>query len=62
MQKLISGKDSHPRVERIKIENGDLLRPIQKRYNLENPKELFLDLIFQKRSGRTASVPKRYKY
>lgn len=29
MQKLISGKDGHPRVPRIKSEKGELLRSVQ---------------------------------
>ncbi|GFV20600.1 hypothetical protein TNCV_776451 [Trichonephila clavipes] len=55
---LIPGKDGHVRVARVKTETGELVRPVQRLYNLELqepeitlPKDL-TDSVIRTRRGR----------
>ncbi|GFS51852.1 integrase catalytic domain-containing protein [Trichonephila inaurata madagascariensis] len=65
---LIPGKDGHIRVARVKTETGDLVRPVQRLYNLELqepeinlPKDL-TDSVIRTRRGRKVTTPKRLTY
>ncbi|GFX42342.1 integrase catalytic domain-containing protein [Trichonephila clavipes] len=65
---LIPGKDGHVRVARVKTETGELVRPVQKLYNLELqepkinlPKDL-TDSVIRTRRGRKVISPKRLTY
>ncbi|GFT02999.1 integrase catalytic domain-containing protein [Trichonephila clavipes] len=60
---LIPGKDGHVRVARVKTETGELVRPVQRLYNLELqepeitlPKDL-TDSIIRTRTGRKDIMP-----
>ncbi|GFX02186.1 DUF5641 domain-containing protein [Trichonephila clavipes] len=62
---LIPGKDGHVRVARVKTETGELVRPVQRLYNLELqepeinlPKDL-TDSVIRTRRGRKVISPKR---
>ncbi|GFV57549.1 integrase catalytic domain-containing protein [Trichonephila clavipes] len=62
---LISGKDGHVRVARVKTETGELVRPVKRLYNLELqepdiklPKDL-TDSVIRTRRGRKVISPKR---
>lgn len=61
VRELISGKSGHSSFVKIKTEDSELLRPIQKNYNLDIPKELSLDPLLRTRNVRTVTVPKLYK-
>ncbi|GFU96805.1 integrase catalytic domain-containing protein [Trichonephila clavipes] len=61
---LIPGKDGHVRVARVKTETGELVRPVQRLYNLELqepeitlPKDL-TDSVIRTRRGRKVISPK----
>ncbi|GFY33696.1 integrase catalytic domain-containing protein [Trichonephila clavipes] len=65
---LIPGKDGHVRVARVKTETGELVRPVQRLYNLELqepetklPKDL-TDSVIRTRRGRKVISPKRLTY
>ncbi|GFY64435.1 integrase catalytic domain-containing protein [Trichonephila inaurata madagascariensis] len=65
---LIPGKDGHIRVARVKTETGELVRPVQRLYNLELqepeinlPKDL-TDSVIRTRRGRKVTSPKRLTY
>ncbi|GFY73619.1 integrase catalytic domain-containing protein [Trichonephila inaurata madagascariensis] len=65
---LIPGKDGHIRVARVKTETGELVRPVQRLYNLELqepeislPKDL-TDSVIRTRRGRKVTTPKRLTY
>ncbi|GFY45245.1 integrase catalytic domain-containing protein [Trichonephila inaurata madagascariensis] len=65
---LIPGKDGHIRVARVKTETGELVRPVQRLYNLELqepeinlPKNL-TDSVIRTRRGRKVTTPKRLTY
>ncbi|GFY50271.1 hypothetical protein TNIN_112411 [Trichonephila inaurata madagascariensis] len=65
---LIPGKDGHIRVARVKTETGELVRPVQRLYNLELqepeinlPKDL-TDSAIRTRRGRKVTTPKRLTY
>ncbi|GFW63984.1 integrase catalytic domain-containing protein [Trichonephila clavipes] len=65
---LIPGKDGHVRVARVKTEPGELVRPVQRLYNLELqepeinlPKDL-TDSVIRTRRGRKVISPKRLTY
>ncbi|GFT72143.1 hypothetical protein TNCV_2272401 [Trichonephila clavipes] len=65
---LIPGKDGHVRVARVKTEKGELVRPVQRLYNLELqepeinlPKDL-TDSVIRTRRGRKVTTPKRLTY
>ncbi|GFW76966.1 integrase catalytic domain-containing protein [Trichonephila clavipes] len=65
---LIPGKDGHVRVARVKTETGELVRPVQRLYNLELqepeitlPKNL-TDSVIRTRRGRKVISPKRLTY
>ncbi|GFU92578.1 integrase catalytic domain-containing protein [Trichonephila clavipes] len=65
---LIPGKDGHVRVARVKTETGELVRPVQRLYNLEQqepeitlPKDL-TDSVIRTRRGRKVISPKRLTY
>ncbi|GFV67533.1 integrase catalytic domain-containing protein [Trichonephila clavipes] len=65
---LIPGKDGHVRVVRVKTETGELVRPVQRLYNLELqepeinlPKHL-TDSVIRTRTGRKVISPKRLTY
>ncbi|GFY66485.1 hypothetical protein TNIN_108921 [Trichonephila inaurata madagascariensis] len=65
---LIPGKDGHVRVARVRTESGELVRPVQRLYNLELqepeinlPKEQ-TDSVIRTRRGRKVISPKRLKY
>ncbi|GFS56475.1 integrase catalytic domain-containing protein [Trichonephila clavipes] len=65
---LIPGKDGHVRVARVKTETGELVRPVQRLYNLELqepetnlPKDL-TDSVIRTRRGRKVISPKRLIY
>ncbi|GFU45189.1 integrase catalytic domain-containing protein [Trichonephila clavipes] len=65
---LIPGKDGHVRVARVKTETGELVRPVQRLYNLELqesetnlPKDL-TDSVIHTRRGRKVISPKRLTY
>ncbi|GFU78898.1 uncharacterized protein TNCV_307391 [Trichonephila clavipes] len=56
---MIPGKDGHVRVARVKTETGELVRPVQKLYNLELqepeinlPKDLTDSVIRTRRGGK----------
>ncbi|GFX50328.1 integrase catalytic domain-containing protein [Trichonephila clavipes] len=60
---LIPGKDGYVRVTRVKTETGELVKPVQRLYNLELqgpeinlPKDL-TDSVIRTRRGRKYSVP-----
>ncbi|GFS44505.1 hypothetical protein TNIN_477181 [Trichonephila inaurata madagascariensis] len=62
---LIPGKDGHVRVARVKTKTGELVRPVQRLYNLELqepeinlPKDL-TDSVIRTRRGRKVTTPKR---
>ncbi|GFS64431.1 hypothetical protein TNIN_314551 [Trichonephila inaurata madagascariensis] len=63
-----SWKDGHIRVTRVKTETGELVRPVQRLYNLELqepeislPKDL-TDSVIRTRRGRKVTTPKRLIY
>ncbi|GFY78489.1 integrase catalytic domain-containing protein [Trichonephila inaurata madagascariensis] len=65
---LIPGKDGHIRVARVKTETGELVRPVQRLYNLELqepefslPKDL-TDSVIRTRRGRKVTTPKNLTY
>ncbi|GFY01822.1 integrase catalytic domain-containing protein [Trichonephila clavipes] len=65
---LIPGKDGHVRVARVKTETGELVRPVQRLYNLELqepeinlPKDL-TDSVIRTKRGRKVISPKRLTY
>ncbi|GFS48771.1 integrase catalytic domain-containing protein [Trichonephila clavipes] len=65
---LIPGKDGQVRVARVKTETGELVRPVQRLYNLELqepdiklPKDL-TDSVIRMRRGRKVISPKRLTY
>ncbi|GFY60971.1 integrase catalytic domain-containing protein [Trichonephila inaurata madagascariensis] len=65
---LIPGKHGHVRVARVKTETGELVRPVQRLYNLELqepeinlPKDL-TDSVIRTRRGRKVTTPKRLTY
>ncbi|GFW88522.1 integrase catalytic domain-containing protein [Trichonephila clavipes] len=65
---LIPGKDGHVRVARVKTKTGELVRPVQRLYNLELqeqeinlPKDL-TDSVIRTRRGRKVISPKRLTY
>ncbi|GFV48657.1 uncharacterized protein TNCV_292701 [Trichonephila clavipes] len=65
---LIPGKYGHVRVARVKTESGELVRPVQRLYNLELqepetklPKDL-TDSVIRTRRGRKVISPKRLTY
>ncbi|GFW95024.1 integrase catalytic domain-containing protein [Trichonephila clavipes] len=65
---LIPGKDGHVRVARVKTETGELVRPVQRLYNLDLqepeinlPKDL-TDSVIRTRRGRKVISPKRLTY
>ncbi|GFY38886.1 integrase catalytic domain-containing protein [Trichonephila inaurata madagascariensis] len=65
---LIPGKDGHIRVARVKTETGELVRPVQRLYNLELqepefslPKDL-TDSVIRTKRGRKVTTPKRLTY
>ncbi|GFY47625.1 integrase catalytic domain-containing protein [Trichonephila inaurata madagascariensis] len=65
---LIPGKDGHVRVARVKTETEELVRPVQRLYNLELqepeinlPKDL-TDSVIRTRRGRKVTTPKRLTY
>ncbi|GFY13031.1 integrase catalytic domain-containing protein [Trichonephila clavipes] len=65
---LIPGKDGHVRVARVQTETGELVRPVQRLYNLELqepeinlPKDL-TDSVIRTRRGRKVISPKRLTY
>ncbi|GFY38842.1 CCHC-type domain-containing protein [Trichonephila inaurata madagascariensis] len=65
---LIPGKDGHVRVARVKTETGELVRPVQRLYNLELqepeinlPKEQ-TDSAICTRRGRKVTSPKHLTY
>ncbi|GFU42579.1 integrase catalytic domain-containing protein [Trichonephila clavipes] len=62
------GKDGHVRVARVKTETGELVRPVQRLYNLKLqepeinlPKDL-TDSVIRTRRGRKVISPKRLTY
>ncbi|GFX11536.1 integrase catalytic domain-containing protein [Trichonephila clavipes] len=65
---LTPGKDGHVRVARVKTETGELVRPVQRLYNLELqepeinlPKDL-TDSVIRTRRGRKVISSKRLTY
>ncbi|GFR12692.1 hypothetical protein TNCT_183621 [Trichonephila clavata] len=65
---LIPGKDGHVRVVRVRTETGELVRPVQRLYNLEQlepeinlPKEQ-TDSVIRTKSGRKVISPERLTY
>ncbi|GFV56473.1 hypothetical protein TNCV_61231 [Trichonephila clavipes] len=65
---LIPGNDGHVRVARVKTEIGDLVKPVQRLYDLELqepainlPKDL-TDSVICSRRGRKVTTPKRLTY
>ncbi|GFV65415.1 DUF5641 domain-containing protein [Trichonephila clavipes] len=65
---LIPGKDGHVRIARVKTEIGELVRLVQRLYNLELqepeinlPKDL-TDSVIRTRRGRKVISPKRLTY
>ncbi|GFQ96398.1 integrase catalytic domain-containing protein [Trichonephila clavata] len=65
---LIPGKDGHVRVARVRTETGELVRPVQRLYNLELldpeinlPKEQ-TDSVIRTKRGRRVVSPKRLTY
>ncbi|GFT35282.1 integrase catalytic domain-containing protein [Trichonephila clavipes] len=65
---LIPGKDGHVRVARVKTETGELVRPVQRLYNLElqepdiNLSKDLTDSFIRTRRGRKVISPKRLTY
>ncbi|XP_071038610.1 uncharacterized protein, partial [Parasteatoda tepidariorum] len=59
---LIPGKDGISRIAKIKTKTGELLRPVQKLYNLEVQDNTFPDSITFTKSGRQVKPPKRLSY
>ncbi|GFV85031.1 integrase catalytic domain-containing protein [Trichonephila clavipes] len=64
---LIPGKDGHVRVARVKTETGELVRPVQRLYNLELqepeitlPKDL-TDSVIRTRRGRKNRKTQRWE-
>ncbi|GFR13272.1 DUF5641 domain-containing protein [Trichonephila clavata] len=65
---LIPGKDGHVAVARVRTETGELVRPVQRLYNLELlepeislPKEQ-TDSVIRTKRGRKVISPKRLTY
>ncbi|GFQ91993.1 integrase catalytic domain-containing protein [Trichonephila clavata] len=65
---LIPGKDGHVRVARVRTETGELVRPVQRLYNLKLlepeinlPKEQ-TDSVIRTKRGRRVVSPKRLTY
>ncbi|GFX10964.1 integrase catalytic domain-containing protein [Trichonephila clavipes] len=65
---LIPGKDGYVRVARVKTETGELVRPVQRLYNLElQEPDIILskdltDSVIRTRRGRKVISPKRLTY
>ncbi|GFT71611.1 DUF4817 domain-containing protein [Trichonephila clavipes] len=65
---LIPGKDGHVRVARVKTETGELIRPVQRLYNLELqepeitlPKDLTDSVIRTRRGRKVSKLLKRFE-
>jgi hypothetical protein len=59
---LFPGRDGHHRVARVKTQQGELIRPVQRLYNLEVNLDSPSEPIVHTRSGRQVIAPKRLNY